>query len=364
VKCKKKSSKDLHIVQSGETLYQLSQKYDVRVAQLQAWNGLGSSTYLAPCTELAITQPASYVVNQSPRLTQQPKTEQQTEVITKPRVPIIVAPQAAESRTPVVAQAQPRTPVVAQTQPATPTVQTKIICQQSSSPGVHIVQQGETLVQIAAIHKVTAGSLRSWNNLSANDLIQACQALNTRPTNTATSTESNIVMTPAESTADQLAAKTAATRRIIHVVKEGESLGSIAAMYNMTVVQVLSFNQLPNNTLIFVGQQLYVIAPSQDVPTSFNNSAQRINSTGNNVTTTTNSTVVPAEVFSSRGPEPATFDTTVSRNGEKRVHVVQDGETIESIAKLYGVSPSRIRSVNLLDERDVVIPLQKIYISN
>lgn len=373
-KCNKKSSAGVHIVQTGETLYQLSKRYKVKVEQLQTWNGLGNSTYLAPCTSLNVKKPANYAAAQ-PRIN------------TKP--------------TPAPAQAPAPVPLLKEKEPV---VITKIICEQSSKPGLHIVQQGETLSQIARTHKVTAAQLRAWNNLGNSDLISACMALNTRPTTTPTTpVEYNVVVVPTpqpKPVQEQLVPKTVTTRRIIHVVKLGETLGSIANRYNITVPELLGFNQLPNNTIIFVGQQLYaspeqevpqVTAPAtsntaanalipagiqRETPVSFDAPAQQriAPSNNNNIPATAPAqpavttqrppnSIVPADVFTSRSPEPATFETTVSVTGQKQVHIVRDGETLESIAKMYGLSASRLRSINLLAEGDVVIPLQKIYIS-
>ena len=193
--------------------------------------------------------------------------------------------------------------------------------------------------------------------------------------------------------------KTITTRRILHVVKPGETLGSIAARYNLSIPQLLTYNRLPTGTVLRAGQQIYAspaetVDRSQSAPTSssnnvrvpasvqqnttttYGNTVQRINTPVVNnppantrvdnayiPASTNSSTMVPAEVFTPRSPTPANYDTNISVSGQKQVHLVRDGETIESIAKLYGLSPSRLRSINLLSAGDVVIPLQKIYIT-
>ncbi len=50
-----------HIVKSGETLSWIAQLYDVRVADLMAWNGLGASEIIHPDQKLVlqVTPPAT-----------------------------------------------------------------------------------------------------------------------------------------------------------------------------------------------------------------------------------------------------------------------------------------------------------------
>lgn len=365
ITCKNKSSKGVHIVQNGETLYQLAKKYKVSVENLQAWNALGSSTYLAPCASLYTTKPRSYV-NVKP---------------TKKASPAPKQPTPAKA----IVKAQPKP----QAAPPRVITKTKIICEQSSRPGVHIVQQGETLAKIARTHKVTARQLQIWNGLGAQDIIQACQALATRPPanyDVVVQTQPTRAVPQAQPAPQEFVTKTVTTQRIIHIVKQGESLASIANLYNISVGDILVFNTLPNDAIIYVGQRLYASPeiPANGIqksstpttassatlpavlntpapaatPPNYNTSTQRIESVAPNTTVTT---FVPTESFTSRGGEPVTYETTVSV-GQKRVHVVKDGESIESIAKMYGIAPARIRSINLMDEKDVVIPFQKIYL--
>ncbi len=46
----------------------------------------------------------------------------------------------------------------------------------------------------------------------------------------------------------------------------------------------------------------------------------------------------------------------------KRTYVVQDGDTIDSIAKRFGTTPDRLRAINNLDRHEILIPYKRIYI--
>ncbi|MBC5993091.1 LysM peptidoglycan-binding domain-containing protein [Pontibacter cellulosilyticus] len=102
-----------HVVSKGESLYAISKKYNVTVAQLTAWNSL-SNTALQPSQELIVAEPLGAA-----------------EVVAK------------ESEV---------------KEPAKPATET------------HTVVPGETLYQISKRYNVTVDELRSWNNLVDNNL--------------------------------------------------------------------------------------------------------------------------------------------------------------------------------------------------
>ena len=58
-----------------------------------------------------------------------------------------------------------------------------------------------------------------------------------------------------------------------------------------------------------------------------------------------------------------TPNTNASSNTEKITHVVQEGETIETIARQYNTTPDKIRQVNGIGQYEILIPTQKIKIN-
>ncbi|HOA22660.1 MAG TPA: LysM peptidoglycan-binding domain-containing protein [Aggregatilineales bacterium] len=56
-----------------------------------------------------------------------------------------------------------------------------------------------------------------------------------------------------------------ATGRIVHTVQEGDMLGTIAALYGVTVQQIVELNNLPSDDIIVLGQQL-LIKPGESAP--------------------------------------------------------------------------------------------------
>ena len=110
---------------------------------------------------------------------------------------------------------------------------------------------------------------------------------------------------------------------ITHTVRKGESLGSIARKYNVTVANIKSWNHLKRDT-IHVGQKLKIYrsgAPKTQVNKSGSKS-------------------------SSSGKQPA---PTV------RTHTVKKGETLNSISKKYGCSVNDLKKWNNLKSNTVKV---------
>ena len=115
--------------------------------------------------------------------------------------------------------------------------------------------------------------------------------------------------------ADSVAGKEKETflpESIVHVVRRGEFLGSIANKYNCTVRELMAWN---------------------------NKRSTRLNP-GDKLTIFTNSKPVPKEVIAKKPP--------VTKNeGKYKVHIVRSGDTLWDIAKLYaGTSVNDLKRLN------------------
>ncbi len=108
----------------------------------------------------------------------------------------------------------------------------------AQSGGVHIVQRGETLSQIARRYGVSMTALAQANGISNPNFIYAGQRL-TIP-----------------GAAGGSGASTASGS--VHIVRPGESLSTIAARYGTSVAALASANGISNPNHIFVGQRLVI----------------------------------------------------------------------------------------------------------
>lgn len=127
----------------------------------------------------------------------------------------------------------------------------------------------------------------------------------------------------------------------IHTVQKGETLYSLSKKYQVTVGQLQEWNNLTNSNVISLCQQLWVKMPS------------------NNTTPT----------------EPANNDTAGNSNADAggtstagtgfwtksaAEHQVRSGETVASLAKMYGYTEDRFRKMNGLSATETVRPGQRL----
>ena len=114
----------LHVVSKGDTLWDISTRYGVSVAQVAAWNNIDSRAALQPGQSLSIHGPSS------------------------DRVP-----------------------------PAAPSSSQVSSSQEDSGKTVYTVRRGDSLYQIAKRFNVSVAQLRQWNDLSEAQPIQPNQRL-------------------------------------------------------------------------------------------------------------------------------------------------------------------------------------------
>ena len=117
-------------------------------------------------------------------------------------------------------------------------------------------------------------------------------------------------------------------QRVIHKVKSGETLSSIATKHHTTVANIKRWNGLKSNT-IHVGQRLYIYGAAGK-PTG---------------TTSTASASKP---------------TTSSSSSGTSIYVVKKGDTLGGIAKKTGTSLNTIYKLNGLNAKSKIYPGMKI----
>jgi membrane-bound lytic murein transglycosylase D len=191
-----------HRVRRGETLSSIARKHGVSVASLQKANNLRGSV-IHPGTNLVIPRGGS-------------AASAATVAAARPEV----AAQVAE-RTPAAAAAQPR---------------------------VHTIKSGDTLWGVARQHGVTVPALAAANDLTTNSRLT--------------------VGTRLQIPGGGAAASTAAaneTTRMTYKVQRGDTLSQIAERFNVSVRQLMTWNQIRSSTSLRAGQQIVVYVDPQRV---------------------------------------------------------------------------------------------------
>ena len=119
-------------------------------------------------------------------------------------------------------------------------------------------------------------------------------------------------------------------QRVIHKVKNGETLSSIATKHRTTVANIKRWNNLKSNT-IHVGQRLYIYGPAGKSSSS---------SSGGSSKTTTQKSSSPSSTAS--------------------YYTVKSGDTLGGIAKKTGVSLNTLYKLNGLNAKSKIYPGMKI----
>jgi membrane-bound lytic murein transglycosylase D len=139
------------------------------------------------------------------------------------------------------------------------------------------VRKGETLLTIARKLKVSRDDLAQANYLGAKTPLRAGQQLiiPREPTTLlAARTDTPVPVAESRSIDTVVAAKTVAPRvdrpeeiRIVHRVKRGETLASIAKLYSTSVASLKQWNRISGN-VITVGQRLTIVSRGRLVATN------------------------------------------------------------------------------------------------
>ncbi len=163
----------------------------------------------------------------------------------------------------------------------------------------HAVQKGETLREIASLYGVEVIRIVTINQLASPDRLAIGQKLKLPE-------DAILLELPTE--------EPAAGEGLIHVVKEGETLSGIAVKYEVRLSTLVEANNLGNADQLALGQELFVPG------------------------------VVP---LTSENP---------------RIHVVQAGETLFSIAELYQLPLQALQSANNLEEGELLKEGQELIV--
>lgn len=186
----------------------------------------------------------------------------------------------------------------------------------AATGGEYTVQAGDTLSAIARRFGLSVTDLIAANQLANPNTLHKGQIVKIPAPGSspaAATPAGGAAATPAPATT-QASGQT--QEAIEHVVKLGETLYSIAKRYGVPLDKLAEANNITNPSLVRVGQRLTI-------------------------------------------PSVVGTDSTA---GARRVHVVQKGETLTSIAARYGVTPAQIRQANNLKDPKLLMVGQQLVI--
>jgi LysM repeat protein len=379
-----------HTIAKGETLFGVSRKYGTTVDAIKAQNGLTSNT-LFPGQQLSVVSTQAPVTGQA--VTMAP---------TVPTMPYNAGPVATSN--PGAAQPTP----YGGTAPATPQAYGSAAPSSRSGQAavygedVHMVQPGETVASIALKYGFTSAKFREMNELGPNDFVKVGQQLKTSDCNCPAPAVPQEVApeaygqqapavpqaygqpaAPPQAIGNQQPAtpqaygnqQPAPTATSAYRTPEGyraPQASPVPAQSTPAAPAEMSITNNPNFGLVVPN----VSAPAS---TSLNQLESRGSGTPAPATTpnpaTYNTYPAPAaapQTYGSNSPQPVpnAYGTPVGVNAvpaptpsNRSFHLVQEGESLYSIARRYGLTTDQLRALNNLDNGGVIVPFQKLYVN-
>ena len=225
-KKKTKAAENFHKVQPDENLWSVSQHYGVQLKKLKKYNRISTEQQVLVGTTLWLNskKPDDLVSETRASGVAEVDDEETFDWYTKSPITQDLATVAI---------------------PTMMTVETTIASLEvSSSDSVtfHEVLPGETLYAIAKIHKVSITDLLDWNSLSIQEGIKPGQVLKITQNDDMPVKESN---------------PTKNSELKIHEVKSSDTLYSVARQYNVTIKEIMDWNNKSGFSLT-LGEKLKI----------------------------------------------------------------------------------------------------------
>lgn len=284
-----------HVVLTGQTMWQISQMYGIRMKNLLRLNRMNTVQRI---------QKGRVVYLQKKRPKDQPieylngKDSEELE-----KVPMKEQYDGKEEKVLVKDARQPET-TKTPTKPTTkPTIPESVIVEESPKKPTRPVREEDDIIVISDKDEVTPTETKK-------------SPVDPTPPAAVKSTPVNPTPTTVK-TATPPAPKTTASSSGLHTVDVGQTLYSIARQYNISIKDLAEWNNITTSERVKVGQNLIVKQ-----------------SKGNTT----------AAVVEPKTSKPVTSSTS---------HVVQKGETLYSISKRYGVTTKQIQEWNSMNDQNV-----------
>ncbi|KQR79076.1 lytic transglycosylase [Arthrobacter sp. Leaf337] len=190
---------------------------------------------------------------------------------------------------------------------------------QPSAPAEYTIARGDTISGIAGRFGLDTNAILKLNNLQPNTIIYPGQKIKLTGSAPAPSAPAAKPEAPAPATSGGS----------VYTVKSGDTLGAIAARHGVKLSEVLSWNGLNMNSIIYPGQKIKIGGGQSSAP-------------------------APAPA-ATPAPAPAPAPSSGS-------YTVKSGDTLSAIAAKHGVKLSDILSANKLTMSSVIYPGNKLVI--
>tara|TARA_Y100001980_G_C14556918_1_gene353787 strand:- start:73145 stop:75172 length:2028 start_codon:yes stop_codon:yes gene_type:complete len=304
-----KSGIRYHVTQYDETLWDVSQRYGIKLNKLRKKNGMEESEILKPGRILWLNQkrpkdiPPAYRKVAAPKIF---KPEPPREIRPSITPPVQELPETVVKKTivPVVPESKPQ-PIESVKPEETIIVNNENVSDNSNNRkvDVHEVSPGQSLYSIAKLYDITVEDLLEWNGLRKHEPINPGQKL--------------MVVAPFEMSSTQEYVESSVPppsgNERKHVVEPDDTYYSVSRKYGVDIGDILNRNQLNVDMPIKPGQEL----------------------------------IIP-----SASPKKVTTPTQVSNS---KTYTVQAGDTFYKIARHFNISVEKLMEINNKERPDLSI---------
>lgn len=226
---------------------------------------------------------------------------------------------------------------------------------------VYVIQSGDSLSKIAARHGVKTAELAELNNIADANKIRVGQKI-VLPAYAKASTSAPKAPAAAQKPAAPAKAEVAADG--IYVVKNGDALSKIAKAHGVKQSEIMELNGIKDANKIRIGQKLKMpvagaaaAAPKAEKKAAEKKAEKPVEEIVPAAAPVAETVLAPAPA--AEAPAPA---AAPSFDADLLPYTVNAGDTVESVANLFGVSAAAIRSQNGLAADAQLQPGQSIVI--
>lgn len=234
-KKKTKSDQLKHTVKADENLWAISQEYGVQLRRLKKLNRISDSNSLRPGEVVWLN-------------TKRPVQESALQPVLAAEAEVVVVDDDSffgwevKPKTGIDVNKSEVKPI-----PVEPVAaKQELVIATTPQDGLHQVKPGETLYSISKNYGVKVTELLTWNQLDINAGLKPGQSLKVAPT----------VISSTEDTTNN--SKTTSPAFIIYEVKPTDTLYSVAREYNVTIKELMDWNQKENFSLA-QGEKLRIL---------------------------------------------------------------------------------------------------------
>ncbi len=249
-----------HVVQAGETLSEIAEEYNISLTRLMLFNGLRDANALFVGQELRIppaitededtptavspTSAATVSLTPSPTATSSKQPEERRTTTVTPTASAAITQERATSQQSTPQRTTPAASTNAGTTGLSVALDAELVALQIASLNrTYTIREGDTFARIALRAGVDQEALRQLNRLDVEELgnLLIGQRL----------------LLPA--TGDDLRVSRPGKE---YVIQPGDSLGSIANQFDLSLVDLLTSNHIADPNTISIGQRLTIPQPT------------------------------------------------------------------------------------------------------